>query len=242
MGQYATATLTVDLPHVPLEAGAGPENPPCPACGEPLFPWVGMPVATGVAHRCEACGLGVLSHGERFFFPRRVGERQPGDTGLRIEFSFDPGSTDDVIAEVELDRTEDGSIEFDNRDSLCCSLTGGAWVGLGTERRYCLTPRSLTDTIATRDQIVTKTRFRPLKGIATMWQSGINMFTFGQNVVLGSFGKAHKVAADHGWKRGLDWFISIAVAIPAVIVAVPAELLGIAFRKGSVARSRIQVL
>ena len=27
-------------PVVPLEAGAGPDNPPCPACGEPLFGWI----------------------------------------------------------------------------------------------------------------------------------------------------------------------------------------------------------
>lgn len=234
--------MSVDLPHVPLEAGAGPDNPPCPACGEPLFPWVGMPVGSGVAHRCEACGLAVLSHGEKFFFPKRVGERQPGETGLRIEFSFDPGSSGDVLAELESDRLEDGSVEYENRDSLSASLTGGAWTGLGTERRYRLTPNALTDLIAARDQVVTRTRFRPLRGIALMWQSGINMFTFGQNVVLGSLGKTHKVAADHTWKRALDWFISLVVAIPAIVVAVPLELLGIAFRKGSAARSRIQVL
>ena len=29
-------------PVVPLEAGAGPENPPCPACGEPLFGWIDL--------------------------------------------------------------------------------------------------------------------------------------------------------------------------------------------------------
>jgi len=241
-GQYATATVAVDLPHVPLEAGAGPENPPCPACGEPLFPWVGMPVGTGIAHRCEACGLGVLSHGEKFFFPKRVGERQPGETKLKIEFSFDPGSTGDVLKELELDRTEDGSYEFENRDSLCAALTGGAWSGLGTDRRYRLTPKALTDAIATRDQVVTGTRFRPLKGIAAMWQSGINMFTFGQNIALGSFGKATKVAADHGWKTALDWFISIVLAIPALVIAAPLELIAIAFRKGCAARSGVQVL
>ena len=234
--------MAVDLPHVPLEAGAGPENPPCPACGEPLFPWVGMPVGTGIAHRCEACGLGVLSHGEKFFFPKRVGERQPGETKLKIEFSFDPGSTGDVLKELELDRTEDGSYEFENRDSLCAALTGGAWSGLGTDRRYRLTPKALTDAIATRDQVVTGTRFRPLKGIAAMWQSGINMFTFGQNIALGSFGKATKVAADHGWKTALDWFISIVLAIPALVIAAPLELIAIAFRKGCAARSGVQVL
>ena len=42
---------------VPLEAGAGPENPPCPACGEPLFGWIGeKPGLPGPVRRCESCG------------------------------------------------------------------------------------------------------------------------------------------------------------------------------------------
>ena len=48
-------------PVVPLEAGAGPENPPCPACGEPLFGWIATrPGLRGAVSRCESCGLGVV--------------------------------------------------------------------------------------------------------------------------------------------------------------------------------------
>lgn len=234
--------MGIDLPRVPLEAGASPENPPCPACGEPLFPWVGMPVATGIAHRCEACGLAVLSHGERFHFPKRPGEREPGETGPGIDFAFDPGTVADVLAELDLDRDADGSYVFDNRNSLAAWLTGGAWVGLGTDRRYRFTPSALTDAVATRDQIVTETRWRPLRGIALMWQSGINMFTFGQNVVLGALKKTHGVPADRGWKRTLDWFISVVVALPALVIATPLELLAVLFRRGAAARARVQVL
>lgn len=234
--------MPVDLPHVPLEAGAGPENPPCPACGEPLFPWVGMPVATGITHRCEACGLVVLSHGEQFHFPKREGEAKAGDPGPKTDLVFDPGSDTDALAELDLDRDEDGFCLFDNRASLASGLTGGAWVGLGTERRYRFTPQAITDLIASRDQVVTRVRWRPLRGIAIMWQSGVNMFTFGQNLVMGSFGKAHQVAADRAWKRALDWFISVAVAIPAIVVAVPLELLAILFRRGAAAKAEIQAL
>lgn len=46
-------------PVVPLEAGIGPDNPPCPACGEPLFGWARRrPEGTSI-RRCEQCGLGV---------------------------------------------------------------------------------------------------------------------------------------------------------------------------------------
>lgn len=230
----------MNLPHVPLEAGAGPENPPCPACGEPLFPWVGMPVSSGIAHRCEACGLAVLSHGEKFHFPKREGEAAGTPKGSAA--TFDPGSAESALAELERGHEEDGSYLFDNRASLACWFTGGAWVGLGTDQRYRFTPQAVTDLIATRDQVVTKTRWRPLRGIAIMWQSGVNMFTFGQNVVMGAFGKAHGVKADRPWKRGLDWFISIAVAIPAIVIAVPLELIAILFRRGAAARAKTQVL
>lgn len=176
----------------------------------------------------------MLSHGERFHF---------GSGGEKTtEFAFDPGTAEDALAELELGRMDDGSFAFDNRASLAGWLTGGAWVGLGTDRRYCFTPEAVTRLTATRDQMVTKVRWRPLRGIATMWQSGLNMFTFGQNVVMGSFGKAVKVEANRPWKRGLDWFISAAVAIPAIVVAVPAELIGILFRHGAAARARVQVL
>lgn len=241
-GQYATENLKPDLPHVPLEAGASPENPPCPACGEPLFPWVGMPVASGIAHRCESCGLGVLSHGERFHFPRRDEPAAPAPSGLKINFHFDPGSAQDALTELDAGLDSEGRYSYDNRASLACWLTGGAWVGLGTRRRYRFTPVAVTDLIATRDQVVTRTRWRPLRGIAVMWQSGVNMFTFGQNVVMGAFGKAHKVEGDRPWKRGLDWFISIVVAVPAIVVAVPLELIAILFRRGAACSSEVQVL
>ena len=55
-----------ESPHavVPLEAGAGPDNPPCPACGEPLFGWIAQKRGlAGPVRRCESCGLGVV--GER---------------------------------------------------------------------------------------------------------------------------------------------------------------------------------
>jgi hypothetical protein len=192
-----------------------------------------MPVGSGIAHRCEACGLGVLTHGEKFVF---------GPDGRETTFTFDPGSAEDALRELDRGREEDGSVVFENRDSLQCWITGGAWVALGTEHNYCFTPEAVTRLIATRDQVVTKIRWRPLRGIATTWQSGLNMFTFGQNVVLGAAGKAFRVAADRPWKRALDWFISAALAIPAIVVAVPLELIGMAFRKGGSARAQVQVL
>jgi hypothetical protein len=47
-------------PVVPLQSAAGPEHPPCPACTNPLFPWIAEPWREAEAVlRCEECGLGV---------------------------------------------------------------------------------------------------------------------------------------------------------------------------------------
>ena len=204
-----------DLPRVPLEAGASPDNPPCPACGEPLFPWVGLPVGTGMAHRCEACGLGALSR---------------------------TGVTADALADLDRGRAEDGRIACSNRASLQAMITGGAWSGLGTDRAYRFTPESLRRLVSNRDQVVSGSRWMPGTSIATMWQSGINMFTFGHNVALGAFGRAVKVPARRGWQRALDGFISVVLAVPAIVIAVPAELVGALFRRGGSYRVKLEVL
>jgi hypothetical protein len=215
IAHYATATVQPDLPRVPLEAGLSPDNPPCPACGEPLFPWVGLPVGTGMAHRCEACGLGALSR---------------------------TGVTADALADLDRDRTADGGYAYENRASLQAVLTGGAWSGLGTDRAYRFTPESLKRLVSNRDQVVATSRWQAGKGIATMWQSGINMFTFGQNIALAKLGKAVEVPARKGWQRNLDGFISIVLAIPSIVIAIPMELLGALVRRGGAYKVKLEVL
>jgi hypothetical protein len=207
--------VQADLPTVPLEAGLSPDNPPCPACGEPLFPWVGLPLGSGVAHRCEACGLGTLS-------------RSAG--------------TGEALADLDRDRESDGSVTFWNRASAQALVTGGAWTGLGTERAFRFTPDSLRRLVATRDQVVAGSRWMPGSSLAGMWQSGINMFTFGHNVALGALGRATGFSARRGWQRALDWFITVALAVPAAVLAVPIELFGALFRRGGRYRVRLEVL
>ncbi len=204
-----------ELPTVPLEAGAGPDNPPCPACGEPLFLWVELPVDSGLAHRCEACGLGVLSR---------------------------TGTATDALADLERGATGDGEIVYENKASLQALFTGGAWSGVGTGRAYRFTPESIRRLVSSRDQLVDNARWRPGVGILLMWQSGINMFTFGHNLALGRFGRAHATPARKSWRRSLDAFITVALAIPSILFAVPIELLGGLLGRGGVYLIRLKVL
>lgn len=168
-----------------------------------------------MAHRCEACGLGALSR---------------------------TGVTGDALADLDRAKADDGSYTYENRASFQATLTGGAWSGLGTDRAYRFTPEALRRLVSNRDQVVASSGWVAGRSIITMWQSGINMFTFGQNVALAKLGKAVQVPAKKSWQRKLDAFISIVLAIPAMVIAVPMELLAALFKRGGAYRVRLEVL
>lgn len=202
-------------PVVPLEAGAGPENPPCPACGEPLFGWIDQrPGLIGPVSRCESCGLGVVA--------------APGEPGEALH---------------ELDGLEsEDRLTIANRAGYAASIGGAGWAGLEHGARYLFTVEAVRRLVARRDQVVRSARWAPGAGIVTMWQTVMNGFTFGRNVALGALGRSTAVPAEQPWQRRLDAVISVIVAIPALIAALPLELIGAARRRGSAISLRFELL
>jgi hypothetical protein len=201
---------TERMPVVPLEAGAGPDNPPCPACGEPLFGWIdSRPGLGGPVSRCESCGLGVVG----------------GDA-----------STEQALRELDrLGGAESATIV--NRAGFSAWIGGAGWAGLERGSRYLFTVEAVRRLVATRDQVVKSTRWRPGVGIATMWQTLVNSATFGRNVVIGT-----PSAAAKPWQRRVDWAVVVVLAIPAFAVALPLELAGAATRRGSAIALRFELL
>jgi hypothetical protein len=199
-------------PVVPLEAGAGPDNPPCPACGEPLFGWIdSRPGLAGPVSRCESCGLGV------------VGESAGVEEAL-----------------AALDRGSAGGVtRIADRAGFAAWIGGAGWAGLEPESRYLFTVESVRRLVANRDQVVASARWSPIAGIATMWQTVLNGFTFGRNIALGTLGRA---PAERPWQRRLDGLICVVVAIPALLAAVPLELAAAATRRGSATSLRLELL
>jgi hypothetical protein len=195
-------------PAVPLEAGLGPENPPCPACGEPLFGWVevgGEPV-----RRCEACKLGVL-----------------GEVGPESE----------ALAELERLRVDGGDgirYRIANGAGVAASLGGKAWVAIEPGHPYLFTPEAVRRLASDRDQTVRRIRWRPGPSIVATWGTLMNSFTFGRDVALGALGEAKTIRAARPWQRGLDNFISVATAIPVLVFAVAIEAGAGLVRRGSV--------
>ena len=199
---------------VPLEAGAGPDNPPCPACGEPLFGWIAeRPGLSGPARRCESCGLGVL------------GEPEGAEAALR-----------------ELDALRDGdTIRIENRASYACSLGGAGWSGLHPGESHLFTVEAVRRLIARRDQVVKKRRWLPLASLAATWQTLLNSVTFGRNIALGAIKGAPAAPAAEPWQRRIDALASVVLAIPALLIAVPVELAGGIFRRGAVNSIEIEL-
>ncbi|HET7417831.1 MAG TPA: hypothetical protein VFJ61_09430 [Solirubrobacterales bacterium] len=200
---------------VPLEAGAGPENPPCPACGEPLFGWIGIKSGlSGPVRRCESCGLGVIG---------------------------DPGSPEEALR--ELDELRVGEfVVIENRAGTGCSLGGAGWAGLHPGARHLFTVEAVRRLVARRDQVVKSSRWRPLASLGATWQTLLNSVTFGHNVALAALRGKPSMPAREPWQRRIDALASIVLALPALLVAIPVELLGGALRRGAVIALRLELL
>jgi hypothetical protein len=182
----------VPPPAVPLEAGIGPENPPCPACGEPLFGWV--TAGAEPVRRCEVCGLGVVGEVGDEAEALRALERR------RLAGSADPRY---LIA---------------NRSSAQASLGGKGWVGLEPGRDYLFTPDAVRRLAADRGQVLDRVRWQPGPSLLTMWGTMLNSFTWGRNVAIGAIGRATPAPAAKRWQRAMDATISV-LATPVVLVA-----------------------
>lgn len=200
---------------VPLEAGAGPENPPCPACGEPLFGWIGQRRGlAGPVRRCESCGLGVIGT---------------------------PSDPEEALHDLDAQR-EGEAVRIENRASVACSLGGAGWSGLHPQARHLFTVEAGRRLVAQRDQVVKKSRWRPLASLAATWQTLLNSVTFGHNVALGTLRDQPAVPAAQPWQRRIDILVSVFAAIPALLIAIPVELLGAAFGRGAIVELRLELL
>jgi len=218
---FTTRTLPAmnraeQTPVVPLEAGAGPDTPPCPACGEPLFGWIDeRPGLAGPVRRCESCGLGVAG---------------------------EPGDAEEALRQLDRLGEAGRTARIADRNGFAAWIGGAGWAGLERDARYLFTVESVRLLVAHRDQVVASARWSPGAGIASMWQTILNGFTFGRNIALGALGRARAVPAAQPWQRRLDGFVTIAVAIPALLVAVPMELIAAALRRGSATSLKFELL
>jgi hypothetical protein len=207
--------LTTRAPTVPLEAGAGPDNPPCPACGEPLFGWLADEDRLGApVRRCESCGLGIVG----------------SSAGTEEALAALDGLGDQERARIV------------NRASFACSIGGAGWAGLQRGDHYLFTVEAVRRLVARRDQVVRRRRWAPGPSFALTWQTLLNSVTFGHNVALAALGSGRAAPAEERWQRRIDALASVVLAIPAAVIALPVELVGALFRQGAVIDLRFELL
>jgi hypothetical protein len=206
---------------VPLEAGAGPENPPCPACGEPLFGWIGKKFGLpGPVRRCESCGLGVVGH---------------------------PEGPEEALRELDTLRKGD-SLRIVNRGSFAAALGNAGWSGLRPKAKYLFTIEAVRRLVANRDQVVKSQRWLPGASLLATEQTLLNSVTFGHNVVgvtvlgQGPGVPTPGIPAPEPWQRQIDVLASCVLALPALLIAIPLELAGGLFRRGSAYELRLELL
>ena len=75
-----------------------------------------------------------------------------------------------------------------------------------------------------------------------MWQTVLNGFTFGRNVALGALGRAERRPPRSRWQRRMDAGISVVVAVPALLFALPIEVIAAACRRGGALTLRVELL
>jgi hypothetical protein len=201
-------------PVVPLEAGAGPENPPCPACGEPLFGWLPPRSGSGgPVRRCESCGLAVVG---------------------------DPGAPEDALR--ALGELGGQGARIANRASFAASLGSAGWSGLEPGARYLFTVEAVRRLVARRDQVVKSRRWAPAASLGATWQTLLNSVTFGHNVALAALGRGEAAKAAQPWQRRIDALATVVLAIPALLIAIPIELVGALSGRGAVVTLQLELL
>lgn len=202
---------------VSLEQGAAPGSARCPACGEPLFVWVeteGYGAREDqLIDRCENCGLAV---------PRNA-----------------VPSPDGAVDALLFGREESGSgvaIRVDNAASLQAWLGAENWAALRPGGHGMKpTPRAIRLLLARRGLEVRRIRHLIRPGMASMWQTLLNLLTFHRDFAS----EAASGRLRPGTGRGLaafwiDAVVTVLASIPTAIIAVILETGAVIARRGGV--------
>ena len=200
---------------VSLEQGADPGASRCPACGEPLFAWVetsgyGRDEDLPIDH-CESCGLVIARDAV-------------------------PTPDEAVAALLTAAEPRDGRVllRTENAASLQAWLGSEHWAALRPGRPSLVaTPRAVSLLLARRGLEVRRVRHLAGAGMASMWQTLLNLLTFHRN--FASEAASRRLRPGTGWRRRAAYWID---AVVTVLAAVPAALIAVLLEGGAVLAGR----
>lgn len=190
----------------------------CPACGAKLFAWTAAhdPLDRSrriVLDRCEDCGLAVTRATE----------------APNVELELVP----------LLERREGERLAFSvpNQGSIGGSIGGAQWAGLEPDlRRLHLNPRALRLLLGRCDLEVDELRTPFSKrSLGLMWQTMVNAFTLRDNFRPDArAGRIPRGTTRERLSYWLDAAVTVLVALPVVLAALPLEALAAARGRGGI--------
>lgn len=213
---------------VSLEQGAGPDAARCPADGEPLFVWLET-IGYGtredqVIDRCENCGLAVV----RDFVPS-------------------PDEAADAFLAAGEQRGARLAIRAENAASLQAWLGAENWAALrpslkrvapdGAPAHHGIkpTPRAARLLLARRGLEVRRVRHLAPAGMASMWQTLLNLLTFHRDFASEAVSGRLRPGTGRGRAAfATDAVITVLAAIPTAVIAVLLEGGAVMARRGGV--------
>jgi hypothetical protein len=202
---------------VSLEEGVPAETPRCPACGEPLFVWVETqgygPREDEIVDRCENCGL----------------------AAVRDAVPSAEEAAERLLAEGER-RGERTAVRTENAASLQAWLGAENWAALRPGGRSIKpTPRAASLLLARRGLEVRRVHHLARPGMASMWQTLLNLLTFHRD--FASEASSGRLRPGTGRGRAAYWVdavVTVLAAVPTAILAVLLEGGAVIARRGGV--------
>jgi hypothetical protein len=200
-------------PTVSLEEGASPGGARCPACEKPLFVWVETqgwgPREDQIVDRCENCGLVV-----------------------------DRDSVPDAAAALDQLLGGNGRDTFTTPNAASFQAMFGAenWAALRPgDLSLKPSPRAAELLLAKRGLRVRRVRYLAAPGIASMWQTLLNLLTFHRDFATEAASGRLKPSGGRGRAAyAIDAMVTVLAGIPTAILAVLLEGGALLFRKGGV--------
>lgn len=200
---------------VSLEQGATPGGARCPACEKPLFVWVETegwgPREDQVIDRCENCGLVV-----------------PRDSV--------PSAAEAVAGLIGSAGNGHNVFRAPNASSLQAWLGAENWAALRPgDGSLKPSPKAVELLLPRRGLAVTKVRHLASAGMASMWQTLLNLLTFHRDFASEAFSGRLRPGNGRGLAAyAIDVLVTILAAVPTAILAVILEGGAVIARRGGV--------
>jgi hypothetical protein len=198
---------------------------PCPLCGQPLYPWVGLPArgadasvgeplpdadAERIIVRCESCGVALEQDREVDLANEWEAVCRPGEVGTR-------------------------EITLPNRTSWQAAIGVGGWAAIDLYPGHLIHTRGSLDLLAQHNDHVIESMSWPWRGPNQpwMWQTLLNGLTFHRNFAREvRAGRLRPRNARSKLQFAVDSVVTVLGSPLVALVSFPLEAIAAVSRRG----------